>query len=100
MIGTDVKVDEQGNVTGTFHKVTGYTGFNSTNATEQSGYFFPFSLEKTGTNMTFKKNGSETKKNIAFDKDIIFRTEKTDTWEVLVDGASVTKLNFATALVF
>jgi hypothetical protein len=47
--------------------------------------------------MTFKKNGSETKKNIAFDKDIIFRTEKTDTWEVLVDGASVTKLNFANA---
>lgn len=47
--------------------------------------------------MTFKKNGSETKKDIPFDKDIIFRTEKTDTWEVLVDGTSVVKLNFANA---
>ena len=47
--------------------------------------------------MTFKKNGSETKKDIAFDKDIIFRTEKTDKWEVLVDNESVVKLNFANA---
>ena len=89
MIGTDVKVDEQGNVTGTFYKVTGYTGFNSENPSEQSGYFFPFSLEKTGTNMTFKKNGAVTKENIPFEKDNVFRVTKTAKFEVLVDNESV-----------
>ena len=97
MIGTDVKVDENGSVTGTFHKVTGYTGFNSTNTTEQSGYFFPFSLEKTGTNMTFKKNGAVTKENISFEKDNVFRVTKTAKFEVLVDNESVVTLTFNNA---
>ena len=47
--------------------------------------------------MTFKKNGIETKKDIAFDKDVIFRTTKTDVWEVLVDDQRVVKLNFEIA---
>ena len=97
MIGTDVKVDENGNVTGTFHKVTGYTGFNSENTSEQSGYFFQFSLEKTGTNMTFKKNGAVTKENIIFEKDNVFRVTKTAKFEVLVDNESVVTLTFNNA---
>ena len=98
MIGTDVKVDENGNVTGTFHKVTGYTGFNSSNVTEQSGYFFPFSLEKTGTTMTFKKNGTATKENIPFEKDNVFRVTKTAKFEVLVDDENVVTLTFNNAI--
>lgn len=47
--------------------------------------------------MTFKKNGSPTKQDIAFDSDIIFRVTKTDTFEVLVDGQSVVKFNFSGA---
>lgn len=94
MIEPGAIVDENGNVKATLKKVEGFTDFSS-EPFEQSGYYFPFSLTVTGSKMTFKKNGSETKKDIAFDKDIIFRTEKTDTWEVLVDGASVVKLNFA-----
>ena len=97
MIGTDVKVDESGNVTGTFHKVNSYTGFNPSNITEQSGYFFPFSLEKTGTNMTFKKNGAITKENIRFEKDNVFRVTKTAKFEVLVDNESIVTLTFANA---
>lgn len=96
MIGPGATVDEEGNVNATLKKVEGFTDFSS-EPSEQSGHYFPFSLTVTGSKMTFKKNGSETKKDIAFDKDIIFRTEKTDTWEVLVDNNSVVKLNFANA---
>ena len=96
MIENDITVDKDGNVRGTLKKVEGFTDFSS-EPSEQSGHFFPFTLTVTGSKMTFKKNGSETKKDINFDKDIIFRTTKTDTWEVLVDNKSVVKLNFANA---
>ena len=76
--------------------MTGYTEFSS-EPDEQEGYYFPFHLTKTGTKMTFKKNGSPTKQDIAFDPDIIFRVTKDDTFEVLVDNSSVVKFNFAGA---
>ena len=47
--------------------------------------------------MTFKKHGSPTKQNIAFDPDIIFRVTKNDTFEVLVDNQSVVTFNFSGA---
>lgn len=96
MIEPGATVYENGNVKATLKKVEGFTDFSS-EPSEQSGHYFPFSLTVTGSKMTFKKNGSETKKDINFDKDIIFRTTKTDTWEVLVDNKSVVKLNFANA---
>ena len=89
-----VKAD--GSVVGTFHHVTGYAEFSS-EPDEQEGYYFTFHLTKTGTKMTFKKNGSPTKQDIAFDPDIIFRVTKDDTFEVLVDNSSVVKFNFAGA---
>lgn len=97
MIGTDVKIDENGKVTGTFHKVTGYTEFNTSNPSEQSGYFFPFSLTKKGTTMTFKKNSTTTKENIPFEKDNVFRVTKTAKFEVLVDDESVVTFDFSSA---
>lgn len=97
MIGTDIKIDENGKVTGTFHKVTGYTEFNPSNPSEQSGYFFPFSLTKEGTTMTFKKNGAATKENIPFEKDNVFRVTKTAKFEVLVDDESVVTFDFSSA---
>lgn len=96
MIEPGAYIDENGGVVATLKKVEGFTDFSS-KVEEQSGYYFPFTLNTTGSKMTFKKNNVETKKDIAFDKDIIFRTTKTDTWEVLVDNKSVVKLNFANA---
>lgn len=96
MIEDGATVDVDGNVKATLKKIEGFTDFSS-ELSEQSGHYFPFTLTVTGSKMTFKKNGAETKKDIVFDKDIIFRTEKTDTWEVLVDKKSVVKLNFANA---
>lgn len=89
-----VKAD--GSVTGTFHYVTGYSEFSSLPG-EDSGYYFPFHLAKTGTKMTFKKNGSPTKQDIAFDPDIIFRVTKNDTFEVLIDEQSIVTFNFTEA---
>ena len=96
LVGDDLTVKADGSVTGTFHHVTGYTEFSS-EPDEQEGYYFPFHLTKTGTKMTFKKNGSPTKQGITFDPDIIFRVTKDDTFEVLVDDSSVVKFNFAVA---
>ena len=72
LVGDDLMVKAEGSVVGTFHHVTGYTEFSS-EPDEQEGYYFPFHLTKTGTKMTFKKNDSPTKQNIAFDPDIVFR---------------------------
>lgn len=96
LVGDDLTVKADGSVTSTFHHVTGYTEFSS-EPDEQKGYYFPFHLTKTGTKMTFKKNGSPTKQGITFDPDIIFRVTKDDTFEVLVDDSSVVKFNFAGA---
>ena len=96
MVGDDLKVFEDGSVTGTFKYVSDFTEFSS-NTEEQKGYYFPFKLTQSGTTMTFKKNDSETKKDIAFDPDIIFRVTQGDTFEVLVDGSSVVKFNFERA---
>lgn len=96
LVGNDLKVYADGSVTGTFHHVTGYSEFSSLPG-EDSGYYFPFHLTKTGSKMTFKKNGVPTKQGIAFDPDIIFRVAKGDTFEVLVDDRSVVKFNFAGA---
>lgn len=98
LVGEDLKVLNDGTVTGTFHHVTGYTGFSS-NAEEQSGYYFPFKLGSSvsGETMTFKKNGVPTKTDIPFDADIVFRVTAGDTFAVEVDGAPAVAFRFAKA---
>lgn len=99
MVGDDLLVSPDGNVVGTFKYVTGFTEFYPDDPEQQEGYFFPFKLVKTGTNMTFKKNGVvvDGKQNIPFDPEIIFRVNKNDTFEVLVDDESVIKFEFSHA---
>lgn len=98
MIGNDVKVMEDGAVKGTFHYVTGYTGFNSSKSAEQEGHYFPFTLTAEGEKMTFKKNGRTTKKDIAWEADNVFRVTQTDKFEVIVDGESVVTFTFENAV--
>lgn len=97
LVGDDVKVYEDGTVTGTLKHVTGYTGFNEAEPEEQEGYYFPFRLSKTGTTMSFKKNGEPGKTDIPWEADNVFRVTASDTFEVLVDEASVVTFNFAKA---
>lgn len=91
---TGAAVDINGNVTGTFQYVTGYTGFNSEEMEEQEGYFFPFHLTKTGTTMSFLKNGEPGKEGIPWEADNVFRVNQGDTFEIKVDGSSVVTLSF------
>lgn len=87
-------VGENGTVTGTFHYVTGYTGFNETVSAEQEGYFFPFTLTKTGTTMSFLKNGTPGKTGIPWEANNVFRVTPGDIFEIKVDGQKVVELNF------
>lgn len=88
-----MKVLEDGTVKGTFKYVTDYTEFSS-NTEEQNGYYFPFSLKKSGTKMTFKKNGSPVKEGIAYEKDNVFRVTSSDTFTVSVDDEDVITFKF------
>lgn len=97
MVEDGMKVLSDGTVEGTFKYVTGYTGFNADTPEEQEGYFFPFTLTKSGTTMTFKKNGATTKENIPWEANNVFRVTTTDTFEVLVDNIPVITFNFAEA---
>lgn len=96
-MGENIQVDENGNVTGTFNYVTGYTGFNSSKKEEQEGYYFPFTLTQTGEMMSFVKNGSPGKTDIAWEANNVFRVTAGDTFEVQVDGSSVVTFNFSFA---
>lgn len=97
LVKDDVKVYENGTVTGTFKHVTGYTGFNEADPEEQEGYFFPFRLAKTGTTMSFEKNGVPTKTDIPWEADNVFRVTASDTFTVSVDDEEVITFNFAKA---
>ena len=97
MIGSDVKVMEDGAVEGTFYYATGYTGFNDSEESEQEGYYFPFILTAMGEKMSFKKNGRYAKKDIAWEANNVFRVTQGDKFEVIVDGSSVVTFTFKAA---
>lgn len=92
-----MKIFNDGTVKGNFKYVTGYTEFNESVVEEQEGNFFPFTLKKTGTTMTFKKNGAEVKKDIPFEANNVFRVSQNDTFTVLVDSQEVVTFNFKQA---
>lgn len=95
MVTEDTEVLASGRVSGTFHYVTGYIGFNGDNVEEQEGYFFPFSIERSGETMTFKKNGVPVKEDIPWEADNVFRISKDDTFTVAVDGVDRITFDFS-----
>ncbi len=99
MIDEDTYVCENGAVHGTLNHIENFVAFNASKPSEQEGYYFPFVLTPTdGETMTFVKNGVVTKKDIPYDQEILFRVMTPNTtYEVIVDGKSVVKLNFRTA---
>ena len=99
MVSADTKILSDGTVEGTLYNVDGFTAFNAGDPSEQSGHFFPLTLTgATGSKMTLKKNGRDSKTDIAYDKDLIFRVENNQTtFEVVVDENSVISLNFEKA---
>ena len=101
MIGNDVKVMEDGSVTGTLKYVDNFVEFNSTKVSEQSGHYFPVKLTQTGTKMTIKTNGTAkaNKTNMDFDPELLLRVSNNDTtFTIEVDGAEVVTFNFKDAI--
>lgn len=94
---SDMRVYEDGSAAGTFHYVTGYTGFNESVKKEQEGYYFPFELKKTGEKMTFLKNGNPVKQDIPWEEKNVLRVTKGDTFTIQVDSEDVCTLNFKKA---
>lgn len=92
-----MKILRDGTVKGSFKYVTGYTGFNGVETSEQEGHYFPFKIKKKGTKMTFKKNGVPSKENIPFEENNVFRVTKSDTFTVAVDGIDVITFKFNSA---
>ena len=100
MMEPGARVTNGGDVIATLKNVTGFTDFSSVPG-EQSGHYFPFTLNTTGSTMTIKKNGvaAEDKTNIKFDPSLLLRVESTsDTFEVEVDGESFITLKFTKAV--
>lgn len=86
-----------GSVVGSIKNVTGFTEFSKT-VNQQSGHFFPFEIEKTGAKMTWKKDGKDTRiKDHDFEKSNVIKVEKTQKWEIIVDGETVITFDFSHA---
>ena len=98
LIGKDVKVSEDGTVTGTLKHVSGFTWFNPSNVGEQTGNYFPFKLgEKyTGKDVTVQRNGGTAK--TANDTEWVVRVPSNDTvYTVKAKDVDDLKLNFSKA---
>ena len=94
LITPDTKILESGKVIGTLKKVTGWTEFSS-NRTEQSGNYFPFTITATGTKTTLKRNGSDYKIIPVDDREVVLRiADKNVKWSVDIDGEEKFKLDF------
>lgn len=89
----NLKVYKDGTVEGTFHYVTDYTGFSSSQE-EQEGYFFPFCLSQPGTQMTFYKNDIPVKEDIPWEADNVFRIAEGDTFKVEVNKKEIVTFCF------
>ena len=67
-------------VFGTAHYVTGFTEFNATVPEEQEGWYFPVKRDQSGAStMTSTVNGEVTKKEIAYDPQVLFRVTDNET---------------------
>lgn len=99
MVGEDIKISSNGEVTGTIKYIKNFTEFNPSNDDEQKGNFFPVTLQTTGSKMTIKKNDVDRvdKKDIPFDKNIILRVTKTDKFTIIVDENELIKFSFESA---
>lgn len=67
-------------VSGNIFYVKDFKAFNESVPEQQEGYYFPFELSESGcSTMSFVKNGSVTKKDIAYDPQILFRIDNPET---------------------
>lgn len=99
LIRDDVRIAENGDVTGTLLYVSEYTEFSS-NPEERSGNFFPIYLDKDGSQLITVKDGVTRTQNMPDDKLLVIRLNSENTTvKISVDDAEITTLNFKTATI-
>ena len=98
LIGDDVKVADDGSVSGRIKHVTDYEEYWPGNTEMQKGNFFPIDLKDVaGEKIAVKKNGVQTKE-IDFDPEWVLKVDSPeDTFEFIIDGKSIITLNFKKA---
>lgn len=98
LIGDDVKVAPNGEVTGTFHHVEKYAKFSG-NTSEQTGWFFPITLSDayTGKPVTVKRLSGKGSVKTDTDTEWVLRlTDEKDTvYSFSADGAPTLTLSFS-----
>lgn len=80
---------------GTAYHVKGFEAFSSV-PEEREGYYFPFHLEdgQDCSTMSIYKNGEVRRKDVAFDKDLLFRFDSENTeFAVVLDTGKTVNLN-------
>lgn len=97
LIRDDIRIEEDGTVTGTILYVPEYPEFSSS-PEEQSGYFFPIYLNKDGTTLTTVKDGVTKTQALPDDHLLVIRLNgKTTTVKISIDEQEITTLNFEEA---
>ena len=97
LIGKDVKVAEDGSVSGTLLYVPEYPEFSSV-PDEQKGNYFPVYIDREGERLTIDKNGTEKTQNFPADHLLVIRVDSPDTTvKISVDKLEITTLNFKKA---
>lgn len=103
MMSADTYVDKNGRVIGTLKYIDNFEAFNSTDITEQSGYYFPVKLgtsTSSGTKMTLIKNGIPVKEDAVFEQEFLLRIDENKpntAWTIQVDGTDIVSLYFRSA---
>lgn len=97
LIGKDVKVAEDGSVSGTLLYVPSYPDFSS-NADEQHGNYFPAYIDREGEQITIDKDGAVKTHDFPDDHLLVIRVDKQETTvKITVDESEITTLNFKKA---
>lgn len=93
LISPDTAIDEHGNVTGTLKYVSGWREFSKSEASEQSGHFFPVKLSDEYKTKKIKVTGKKVKE--ATDTNWILRVENEEsTFRFETEGQEIFTLKF------
>lgn len=98
LIGSDVRVLSDGSVVGTLKYVPNYREFNETNVGEQSGNYFPLTLDAKYRNKPITVEKEDGTSKTATDTEWILRVkDKGSMFTFKDDQTEIVKLNFAKA---
>lgn len=97
LVKNDVKIAEDGSVTGTLLNVTGYTDF-SDNPTEQKGHYFPIVLDDKYKGKTISCQRNSDKPKTSSDLEWVLRVVSNSTkFTFKADNEPILTLNFEKA---